>query len=78
MVTRASPGVEAVAAGTTSGPDGGGGAAVSTRRAPALSPSSARSPSLRGGDAWDEESLQINHKFQIVTFKQQGKKSCSC
>ena len=77
MVMRASPGVEAVAVGTTSGPDVGGGAAVSTRRAPALSPSSARSPSLCDGDAWDEESLCTN-KNSDNNLKQQDEKSSSC
>ena len=65
MVTRASPGFEAVVAGATSGSDGGGGAVVSARRAPALSPSSVRSPALGGRVARDEESLQISQEFQI-------------
>ena len=73
MVTRVSPAVEATAAGATSGPDGGGGAVVSARRAPALSPSSARSPALGGGDAREEESLQISEESQIVTLSKQGK-----
>ena len=65
MVTRASLGVEAVAAGATSETDSGGGAVVSTRRAPALSPSSVRSPTLGGRVAREEESLQINQEFQM-------------
>ena len=67
MVTRASPGVEAVVAGAPSGPDGGGGSVVSAQRAPALSPSSVRSVALGGIVAREEESLQISQEFQIAT-----------
>ena len=57
IVMRASPGVEAVVAGAVSGTDGGGGAFVSTRWPPALSPSSVRSPALGGRDARDRKSV---------------------
>ena len=77
MVTRASPAVEAVAVGATSGPVGGGGAVVSARRAPALSPSSARSPALGGGDAREEESLQISQESQIVTLSNKARKEAA-
>ena len=69
MVTRASPGADAVVLGATRGSDGGGGAIVPARWASALSTSSVCLSAWGGRDLPAEESLQKAHDKPHTTTR---------